>query len=365
MKRTRSVRRHRLVPLLLSAFFLACAPGLGTEPEAPVVVSDGWLAMGTFFEADLRVLPADVPRARAWLEWARGELARLEAIFSRHDPASALSQLNHELAGESVLREGTTLAPELEAILETAGAVWSASGGAFDVTVGPLIDVWNEAADRGQWPSRDRLAKARRLVGSEKLILSVRGFDRGFDRGSDRGELIATMPGLRIDLDGISKGAVLDRFRERFERELPGTPALLSLGESSVVAIGDPGGGGWRLVARSRDPARDDLATIRLRDRAISVSSSVGSVRPIGDRRASHVVDPRTGIAIEGTVESIVIANRADRADAWSTALLVLGANPEAIGLVEQAGLAALVVDSSGRSAATSNWEEVARGARR
>ena len=361
MKRKRSVRRHRLVPFLLSAFLLACAPRLGAEPEAPVVVSDGWLAMGTFFEADLRVLPADVPRARAWLEWARGELARLEAIFSRHDPESALSQLNRELAGEAVVRKGTPLAPELEAILESAGAVWSVSGGAFDVTVGPLIDVWNEAADRGHWPSRERLATARRLVGGEKLSLSV----RGSDRGSGRRKLIAAMPGLRIDLDGISKGAVLDRLRERFERELPETAALLSLGESSVVAIGDPGGGGWRLVARSRDPAHADLATIRLRDRALSVSSSVGSVRRIGNRRVSHVVDPRTGTAIEGTVEAIVIANRAERADAWSTALLVLGANPEAIGLVEQAGLAALVVDSSGHSAATRDWEEVARGARR
>jgi thiamine biosynthesis lipoprotein len=346
---------------VLGALLVACAQARAPGPDARVVVSDGWLAMGTFFEADLRVRRAEVPRARAWLEWARGEIARLEAIFSRHDAESSLSRLNRELDVDSVVREGASLDAELESILESAVAVWSASGGAFDVTVGPLIDVWNEAADRGQWPGPDRLAKATGRVGSEKLLLSR----HGTGPRSGQGELKTTMPGVRIDLDGISKGAVLDRLRARFERELSGTAALLSFGESSVVAIGDPGGGGWQLIARSRDPARGELATIRLRDRALSVSSSVGSVRAIGDQRVSHVVDPRTGVAIEGTVESIVIADRAESADAWSTALLVLGANPKAIRLVEQAGLAALVVDSSGRSAVTKDWEEASRGARR
>ena len=56
-----------------------------------VVVSDGWLAMGTFFEVDLRVGEDSVPAARAWLDWARGEVVRLEAIYSKYAPEGEVS----------------------------------------------------------------------------------------------------------------------------------------------------------------------------------------------------------------------------------------------------------------------------------
>jgi thiamine biosynthesis lipoprotein len=312
--------------------------------------------MGTFFDADLRVRPDEVSRARAWLEWARAEIARLEAIYSRHDPASVLSRLNLNLDELRNPDEPIRLDADLESILIAAIEVGSQSAGAFDVTIGPVVDVWRVAAGDGRWPSSDRLREARRRVGSEKLLLRWDG------------QLVTTASGLRIDLDGLSKGAVLDRLRQRFELEMPSAAALLSFGESSVVAIGAPEPSdssdreGWSLVVRSRDPLRHDLGMIRLRDRALSVSSSLGSVVEIGDRRISHVVDPRTGTPVEGTVESIVIADRAERADAWSTALLVLGANAEAMGLAENAGLDALVFDSSGRSVRTSGFDEVTQG---
>jgi thiamine biosynthesis lipoprotein len=156
----------------------------------------------------------------------------------------------------------------------------------------------------------------------------------------------------------LSKGAVLDRLEEMLTAELPEAAALLSLGESSVVAIGDPGGGGWGFAIRSRDPADRRLETIQLRDRALSASSSVGSVSEIDGRWVSHVIDPRTGLPVEGVVEAVVIAEQATDADAWSTALLVLGADGATLDRVEAAGLEARIVDSSGRTWTTSGWSE-------
>jgi len=307
--------------------------------------------MGTFFEADLRVRPEEVALAKAWLEWSRGEIERLEKVYSRHDPESEVSLLNRDLARpDSLLRE-RVVGPDLEGVLFSSIEVWEGSGGAFDITIGPLIDVWIRATEQGAWPAVEELRSAKRRIGSGRLLLP------------GEGELWTTSEGMRIDLDGISKGATLDRLRERLQDELPEVAALLSFGQSSVLALGDPEdaisreAGGWRLEIISRNPDGRRLGTLRLRDRALSVSSSVGSVSQIAGQTISHAVDPRTGGTVEGTVEAVVVADRAAIADGWSTALLVLGAERNAIRLVEKAGLEAMVFESGGRIAFSEGWD--------
>ncbi len=328
-------------------------------PAARVVVSDGWLAMGTFFEVEFRVRPDEVEEAKAFLEWARHEIVRLEKIYSRHDPDSELSALNRDLDRADILLRSARVGSELEDVLFSSIEVWESSGGAFDVTVGPLIDVFTRAAQRGAWPPVEELRRAKRRIGSGRLLMP------------GDGELGITAQGMRIDLDGISKGAVLDRLRARLSAELPGVPALLSFGESSIIALGDPEqtegdrDGGWLLEILSRDPQRSRLGTIRLRDRALSVSSSLGSLREIAGQTISHVVDPRTGTAVEGTVEAVVVADRAAIADGWSTALLVLGAERNAIRLVEKAGLEATAFESTGRIAFSEGWDALTAAAER
>jgi thiamine biosynthesis lipoprotein len=337
------------------------------SPPARVEVTDGWLAMGTFFEADLRVASRDAELARDWLVRARSEIARLEAIYSRHDPASELSALNAALAkwpasrlpaegsAEAAGLHGIAVGPELAGLLGRALALTRATGGAFDVSVGPLIVFWREAADGGRWPSSDALDQRVKGVGSGHLTLVEQA---GIHL------LNAAIPGMRLDLDALSKGAVLDRLRDSLLHELPGAAALLSFGQSSLWAIGDPDGRGWRLDVRSRDPERGLLGSVKLRDRALSVSSSVGSVSVVAGRPVSHVIDPRSGRPVEGSVEAIVIAEEALVADAWSTALLVLASGEGGIasgGLarIEASGLEAYVVGASGGSRTTAGWQGV------
>lgn len=315
------------------------------DPDARVAYSDGWLAMGTFFEADLRVRESEIPVAKTWLAWAKVELERLEAIYSRHDAASQLSAVNRLLADPAALAAGVEIGPELEAVLVESVGVWQATGGAFDVTVGPLVEVWQRAAEQGQWPSVERLRRAKGRVGSERLRLV----------GGGRLELTASP--VRIDLDAVAKGAALDHVADALARVLPDAAALLSFGQSSTLAIGDPDGQGWILVVKSSDPSGGELATLRLRDRAVSVSSSLGSVSEIAGQTVSHIIDPRTGSTVEGTVEAVVIADRSTRADGWSTGLLVLGAQRSTMRLVEQAGLEAYVFDASGRTLNSAGWE--------
>lgn len=336
------------------AFLTCCSacvpPTFDLDPrEVRVVVSDGWLAMGTFFDADLRVPPAQVEAARAWLDAQRLEIERLEAIYSRHDADSELSRLNAQLTDEDVLRDGARVGPELELALFEALEVWEGSAGAFDPTVGPLIDLWTDAVARDTFPGLGRIRDMRKRVGAQSLLMPGDGV------------VGVTIEDVRLDLDGLSKGIVLDRVGGDFRSAFPGSAALFSFGESSVFAIGDPNGrprgGGWRLEVRSRDERGTRLTTIQLRDLALSVSSSLGRTSEIGDTRISHVVDPRTAVAVEGTVEAIVVSPRAGLADGWSTALLVLGAQREAMRLVDRAELEAYVFEEAGRIAATDGWE--------
>jgi len=342
--------RIALIFVLVAALAACRPPSLDLDSRAQLVgVSDGWLAMGTFFDADLRVPPDRAEEARAWLDERREQLSRLEAIYSRHDEASELSRVNRVLAEPAVLRDGAHISPELESILYTALEVWEGSAGAFDPTIGPLIDVWTRAAESSAFPPLDELRRVRRRVGAHSLLLP------------GDGELGVTVEDVRLDLDGLSKGVALDALAADLRETFPGASALLSFGESSVFAIGDPDGrlrgGGWRLEVRSRDERGTRLSTIRLRDLALSVSSSVGKTSRIGDYRISHVIDPRTGVAVDGTVEAVVVSQRAGIADGWSTALLVLGAQREALRLLERAELEAYVFESAGRIAATEGWE--------
>ncbi|MFK7896079.1 MAG: FAD:protein FMN transferase [Myxococcota bacterium] len=336
-------------------------PGRSAGDSAPrVVVSDGWLAMGTFFDVDLRVAPEEVSAAETWLSWAREELARREKIYSRYDPESQLSALNQALAGEKLVDDAEEISAELALLIDRAFGVWAETGGAFDPTVGPLIEAWDQAARRDEWPSSAALRSAKARTGANLLVLNPNlNVNAGLASERVPNRIRAKASGLRLDLDGISKGAVLDHLGDSFRHSFPNAAALFSFGESSLLAVGDPDGGGWRLGVNSRDPAVGVLALLSLRDRALSISSSVGSVRVIQGESVSHIVDARTGSVVVGVAEAVVIGESAADADAWSTALLVLGARKDTIRMVERAGLDAYIFEQTGgRTVSSENWSD-------
>ncbi len=332
---------------LLAILLVGCTTKSPSSSPTRIAISDGWLAMGTFFEIEIRVPPEKIERARAFIEWARLEIPRLEKIYSRHDPETELASLNQSLASDDVLTREIQLGSELESILFLAMEVWEGSGGAFDMTVGPLVELWTRAIADGKWPSLEELRAAKARVGSQAFLLV------------GDGKLEALKRGMRVDLDGISKGVVLDRLRETFQADLPQAAALLSFGESSIMAIGDPDGRGWRLEIRSQESSAESHSVVHLRDKALSVSSSLGTSSELAGERVSQIIDPRTGSILSEGVEAIVLADRSSMADGWSTALLVVGANRTAVRLMKKTNLEATILESSGRSVSTDGWERV------
>ncbi|MGH7336078.1 MAG: FAD:protein FMN transferase, partial [Myxococcota bacterium] len=172
------------------------------------------------------------------------------------------------------------------------------------------------------------------------------------------GATASLAPGGAVDLGGVAKGYALDRARERLGARVDA--ALLSFGQSSTWAIGrPPGASGWRLLARGPDGGFAGVLT--LRDRALSVSESLGQWNEIDGRRYGHVLDPRTGEPLVHDREALVVTRDATLAEALSKALLVLGP-AEGIALIEAwPDAEALLLDANGQAWRTRGWQDATR----
>jgi thiamine biosynthesis lipoprotein len=223
-----------------------------------------------------------------------------------------VSEINRLAGGEPVLVD-----PELFELLELSVRLFQMTDGAFDVTSGPLTEIWTVARRDGQLPTPAQLQWALQLVGSGAVEL-------------DEHEQTVRLarPGVSLNFGGIGKGYALDRAAEVLENA--GIhDFLFQGGRSSVIARGLCGGGEagklWSVgVIHPLRPERR-LAEIFLRDRALSTSGSQTQSFTFQGRRYGHILDARTGMPADSVLSVTVLANTAAEADALSTALFVLG----------------------------------------
>ncbi len=270
-------------------------------------------AMGTRFEA---VLVGDDPAPlRAAGEAALDVVLDWDRRLSFFHPGSTLSCINAHAAERDVTIDG-----ELYELLCAARSVWQDSGGAFDITVAPLMKAWGL---RGGVASAAEARSARELVGMHMVEISP---------SEGKGGLPAAGPSIRfaragmsIDLGSIAKGAALDAAAATL-RECGVTCALVHGGTSSVVAIGaPPGQDAWTIAVETE---KDERPVVRLRDRCLSVTAPRGRTARTERGMVGHIIDPRTGVPVERRGTVAVTHPCGALCDAWSTALLVLGERP-------------------------------------
>lgn len=291
--------------------------------------------MGTLLQLEL--CGSDPTKLRGLASAAFAEIEREEEIFSTYRADSALSLLNRR-AGSGP----TAVPPDLHRILSDARRWGAITQGTFDVTVGPLVTLWQGASHA---PSEATLEVVRSRVGQDKVILG------------DDGTVDLTREGMAIDLGGIAKGWALDRVRKGWAGNPAIASALLDFGQSSIWAIGaPPDSPSWNLALRA--PDGEVLAVLGLRDRAVSVSATFGGSREIDGQRFGHLVDPRSGRALEAERVGAVVAGDATAAEALSKALLILA--QEGIALVEDVPDAEAILFEPGRPVLrTSGWDRL------
>ena len=283
--------------------------------------------MNTRFELVLHGGNATLLRAAG--EEALAEIGRIENRLSLFRPGTEIARVNAIAAQEPVL-----VSPEVFALLQRAQRLSAETEGAFDITMAPLLRCWGLLGrNEGHVPGADELAAARDVVGMKLVELDAAGRTVRFAKA-----------GVMIDLGAIGKGYAIEQAAEIL-REAGVTSALLHGGTSSVQAIGaPPEADAWKVVINvpaaadvrmriSEQPFPPpphvggyDYPAIMLRDESLSVSAVRGKSFVAGGRTLGHVIDPRTGEPTGGALRAAVVLPSATEGDAFSTALLVLGA---------------------------------------
>jgi thiamine biosynthesis lipoprotein len=293
--------------------------------------------MATRFEFVLQ--GASEVALRAAGEEAIAEILRVEAALSLYRADSEIATINREAATRPV-----RVSPEVFGLLRHALLLSRATGGAFDVTVGPLLRAWGLMCGTGHLPAATELEEARASVGADLVLLEEDGFTVRFAR-----------PGVMVDLGSIGKGYALDRAAE-FLREAGVEAALLHGGTSTAVGWGRPAEADAWKVAIDPPPCREPdsnlarevspLAVVELREESLSVSAVWGKGFEADGRYYGHVLDPRRGAPVQGVLLAAMILPSATESDALSTALLVRGAEMVEVLRIGAAPARCLVVES-------------------
>lgn len=289
-------------------------------------------AMNTRFELVLHgTNPVSLQAAG---EAALMEIERLDHQLSLFKESSEIARVN-ALAAHQPVR----VSPEVFSLLVHAKHLSEETGGAFDITMAPLLRCWGMLGrSDGRLPEAAELAAVRAVCGISLVELNPANFTVKFARA-----------GVMLDLGAIGKGYGVEKAAEML-REAGVESALIHGGTSTISAIGvPPDADTWKVAleiphankpnsppvghappvgwGEGRDEGQPNqaLATIPLRDESLSVSAVSGKCFVANGRILGHIIDPRTGAPATGAMLSAVVLPSATESDALSTALLVQG----------------------------------------
>jgi thiamine biosynthesis lipoprotein len=263
--------------------------------------------MGTLFRVILYA--PDEATARKASRAAFDRIAALDDRLTDYEPDSELMRLCGR-AGDGPV----PVSDELFFVLSRAQEVSRLSGGAFDVTVGPVVRLWRHARRTGQMPDPDKLARARALVGYWNIDLDARG----------RTVRLA-IAGMLLDLGGIAKGYAADEALAVLRRHGI-TRALVAAGGDIAVSGAPPGVLGWKIAIAPLTEAEGASGPwLWLVDGAVSTSGDAEQYVEIGGKRYSHIIDPRTGLGLVGRMSATVVARNGTTADSLTKVVAVLG----------------------------------------
>lgn len=307
-----------------------------TSPSSPGnIFKDTRVMMGTV--VSISVVADDKPRADAAIKAAFDELDRLEKMMSVQFPDSAVSEINRN-AGKSAVK----VPSEIMEVLAQAKEVNRLSSGLFDVTIGPLVNLWGIE-------TKDKYVPGAREIAA---VLPLCGFDNlSIDTGA--ATVFLKKPGMAIDLGGIAKGYAADRAVEVLQRMGIRGGVIAVAGDIRTIGT-KPGGKPWRIGIQHPRDKEKLLASLEftgdLTDNRQAVSTAGDYERSFmkDGTRYHHILDPRTGFPSSTCRSATVVAPKGLITDPLSTAVFLLG--PEAgMALVEKMpGVEAIIVDNKG-----------------
>lgn len=299
----------KILPLLAALAAAACAPG--AEDGGPQTHTFRGATMGTYYAVKVAAKEIPEDRRAALQTLIEAELSDVNAKMSTYLEDSELSRFNrHPEATPFSVSDATF------EVVRVAQEIAELSGGAYDVTAGPLINAWGFGAEAGRPElGDDEIAALRQRIGFDQLELDAASSSLRKLRGD-----------LYCDLSSIAKGYAVDRVAEALAGEGLGDVWVEVGGE--VRASGhNAEGRAWRLgIERPREAPGALQRIMPLADAAVATSGDYRNYRERDGVRFSHIIDPRSGWPIRHRLAAVTVVHpQCMVADAMATALLVLG----------------------------------------
>ena len=251
--------------------------------------------------------------------------------MSTWDPHSELSRFNR-----STSLEPFTVAPETFEVFTWSIDVGVLSGGALDVTIGPLVDAWGfgPSGPRTTLPTNDEIDHLREAMGPGRVELNPTAVT-----------VRKTRPDVRCDLSSVVPGYAADRLsRELTDRGF--RDFLVDVGGEVLARGRNQAGAPWQVAIERPELHGETIQRlVPISDLAITTAGDYRKYREVDGQRVAHILDPRTGRPLTHRLASVtVIDPLAVRADAFDTALMVLGID-EGMALATKLNLAALFIE--------------------
>ena len=324
--------------LLIGLLVLALLSGCG---QAPAEVRLDGKTMGTGWSLIIASPPPDLDSGQLQQQ-VEGMLEHINSLMSTYRADSEISSFNRLQS-----TQWFELSPETLGLLQAAAAIHRDSGGAFDPTVSPLVDLWGfgPGLPRRGIPDASEIAALLRHTGMEKLQIDAQG-----------GRIRKRTAQLQIDLSAIAKGYAVDQLAALLESGGIGN-YLVEIGGEIRTAGGNSEGRAWRIAVEQplggeqRLPAR----VLNVSGAAIATSGDYRNFFDYQGKRYSHIINPVSGWPVTHSPSSVtVIADDCLSADAWATAYTVIG-RERGLELADALQMAVLFLSHDGHEIALSS----------
>jgi len=302
--------------------------------------------MGTLFR--IKLYAPDAESANRAFRRAFERVEELDNTLSDYKPQSELSQLS-----DSAVMKPVRVSRDLFRVVAASQALSAETGGAFDITLGPVIRLWRDARSTGLTPPPSALREATTRCGYRKLKLNP-----------SQQTVELEQPGMRLDVGGIAKGYAAD--------ECLTVLAKAGIRSALVAASGDlafsdapPGRQGWNIGIDLLDKADVPFAKVlELANGAVSTSGDTEQHLDVKGQRYSHIIDPASGLGLTQRIAVTVVAKRGIDADGTATAVSVLGIGRGRLFIESRPDLAAAMMvrqDGKTRIVETSRFKSLTR----
>jgi thiamine biosynthesis lipoprotein len=273
------------------------------------------------------------------IDSAFAEIERLEKLFSKHVSSSDVSRLSQSVAGTNVARETAE-------VIALGLKVAQQSGGAFDLTLGELKDLWGFDSEAPHVPDQRAIFEALKGIGPAALSLHGQHVNK-------------RAPHLQVDLGGIAKGYAVDR-AVAILKQYGVTRAAVNaggdmylLGQRSRPAMRQRA---WRIGIQHPRQQDTVLETIQVRDRAVVTSGDYERFFEEDGKRYHHIFDPQSGFPAKRCQSVTIIADSVALGDALATAVFVLGPEAGLQLLAQYPGGEGLIVAADGNISTSPGW---------